>query len=147
MDDNTLLDTNLEDRPAEFEYASSGQRFANYIVDQIVLYILSGIGGVVLGTLSPSIVEDETGLNFVSIFIAIAISLAYYTFMEGSTGKSVGKYVTGTRALTEDGEPLPMNKAFVRSLCRLIPFEAFSFLGSIRGWHDTISKTMVVRDR
>lgn len=147
MEDNSLLDSNLDEAPVNYDYASSGLRFANYVVDQIVLYILSGAAGLVLGLMSPSVVEDETGLNIISIIIALGVSLAYYTLMEGSTGKTVGKYVTGTRAFTEDGEPLDMSKAFIRSLCRLIPFEAFSFLGSYRGWHDTISKTMVVKDR
>ncbi|HNE29546.1 MAG: RDD family protein [Saprospiraceae bacterium] len=147
MEENTLLDSNLEETPVNYDYASSGLRFANYVVDQIVLYILSGAAGVVLGIMSPSVVEDEAGLNIISILIALGVSLAYYTLMEGSSGKTVGKYVTGTRALTEDGDPLDMSKAFIRSLCRLIPFEAFSFLGSVRGWHDSISKTMVVKDR
>ena len=32
-----------------------------------------------------------------------------------------------------------------RTLCRIIPFEAFSFLGTPpKGWHDVIPKTMVV---
>lgn len=68
--------------------------------------------------------------------------------MEGAfNGKTIGKYLTKTRALREDGSPLGWDKAFVRSLCRLIPFEGFSYLGSnLLGWHDTISKTMVVED-
>lgn len=147
MDDNTLLDTNLEDTPVDYDYASTGQRFANYLIDQIVLYVLSGLIGAVMGFLSPSIAEDETGLNIASILIALVVSLGYYTIMEGSSGKTIGKYITKTRALTEDGEPMDMGKTFVRSLCRLIPFEPFSFLGGPLGWHDTLSKTMVVRDR
>ena len=98
MEENTLLDSNLEDTPVNYDYASSGLRFANYVVDQIVLYILSGAAGVVLGIMSPSVVEDEAGLNIISILIALGVSLAYYTLMEGSSGKTVGKYVTGTRS-------------------------------------------------
>lgn len=131
----------------EYEYASTGQRFGNYLIDQIVLYVLSAVAGGILGLMSPSIAEDETGLNIASILIALVVSLGYYTLMEGSSGKTIGKYITKTRALTEDGEPMDMSKTFVRSLCRLIPFEPFSFLGGPRGWHDTISKTMVVRER
>ena len=45
----------------------------------------------------------------------------------------------------EDGS-LPSSTGYLkRSFSRMIPFEAFSFLGSeARGWHDTISKTYVV---
>lgn len=147
MDDNTLLDTNLDETEVNYDYASTGQRFANYLIDQIVLYVLSAVGGGVVGLLSPSVVDDEAGLNIISILIALVVSLGYYTLMEGSSGKTIGKYITKTRVFTEDGETIGMEKAFVRSLCRLIPFEAFSFLGGPRGWHDTISKTMVVRER
>ncbi|MCY1461177.1 hypothetical protein D9M71_788050 [compost metagenome] len=36
----------------------------------------------------------------------------------------------------------------IRTLCRLIPFDALSFLGkSERIWHDSISKTFVVEKK
>ncbi|MFT6808347.1 MAG: hypothetical protein ACJA01_001571 [Saprospiraceae bacterium] len=36
---------------------------------------------------------------------------------------------------------------FKRSLCRLIPFEIFSFLGEpLMDWHDKISGTKVIED-
>ncbi len=36
----------------------------------------------------------------------------------------------------------------IRSFSRLIPFEAFSFLGTpCRGWHDSISKNYVVDNK
>jgi hypothetical protein len=42
----------------------------------------------------------------------------------------------------------PFGTMVLRSLCRLIPFEPFSFLGSdARGWHDSITKTRVVRKK
>jgi uncharacterized RDD family membrane protein YckC len=49
--------------------------------------------------------------------------------MEASTGKTVGKYVTGTQVLTEDGEQPSVGTIFIRTLCRIIPFEPFSFFG------------------
>ncbi len=37
--------------------------------------------------------------------------------------------------------------AFIRSLCRLISFEQFSYLGGgLNGWHDSLSNTQVVQD-
>lgn len=145
MEDNTLLDTNLEESQWDYEYASTGQRFANYLVDQIIM-VVAAIGIDLFRSVN-TFGESSGAFDFAGIFIGWIIALVYYTLMEGSTGKTVGKYVTGTRALTDDGEPLDMGKAFVRSLCRLIPFDAFSFLFGARGWHDSISKTMVVRDR
>ena len=73
----------------------------------------------------------------------------YYIIMEYVfKGKTFGKLLTKTRAVTEYGERMDLGTIMVRSLCRLIPFEAFSFLGEegTKGWHDTISKTKVIYD-
>ena len=60
-------------------------------------------------------------------------------------GKTIGKYITKTVVVMEDGSKPKSSNILLRSLCRLIPFEAFSFLGAKgKGWHDTISKTYVV---
>jgi len=149
MEQNTLLDQNLYDEPDyEHEYASSNQRFGNYLIDQIVLYLLSSVGGFVLGLVAPAVTEEELRLRIVSFFISVMISIAYYTLMEGGFGgKTIGKMITRTHALREDGEQMDIGKSFVRSLCRFIPFDPFSFLGSSSGWHDSVSKTMVVKDR
>lgn len=141
-----LLDSEMNEAQTDYDQASNGQRFGNYLIDVIAYYILSLVAGVVLGIVAPGVAEDEASLNIASILIAIVILLGYYTLMEGSGGKTLGKYITGTRAVTENGEPLTMGQAFTRSLCRLIPFEPFSFLFG-RGWHDSLSKTMVIRDR
>ena len=45
-----------------------------------------------------------------------------------------------------NGEKPGTQEILIRSLCRLIPFDAFSFLGAPdKGWHDSISKTYVVK--
>jgi uncharacterized RDD family membrane protein YckC len=64
---------------------------------------------------------------------------------ESLTGKSIGKYVTNTKVMMADGSKPEPYSIFIRSLSRLIPFDQLSFLGTIpRGWHDTLSKTVVV---
>jgi len=51
----------------------------------------------------------------------------------------------GTIVVDERGNKISFGKAALRSLCRIIPFEAFSFLGEEgRGWHDTITNTYVI---
>jgi uncharacterized RDD family membrane protein YckC len=148
MDQQTLLDNDFNDEPVEYEYATQGQRFGNYIIDRIVVFILAAVAGGVLGAFSPEIAEDDAALNIAGIFISFAVSFFYYTIMEGAmNGKTIGKFITRTRALRHDGAALDMGKAASRSLCRFIPFEPFSFLGEgASGWHDTISGTIVVKD-
>ena len=144
--ENTLLDHD-ELQPNELIIASTGKRFANYLIDVIGFYIFVILFGGIFGFLFFS-EESEAGTSIiVSWFFGIVIIVSYYTLLEGSLrGKTLGKYITRTRAVTADGEPVDFHKAFIRSLCRLIPFEAFSYLGGGLGWHDTISNTMVVED-
>jgi uncharacterized RDD family membrane protein YckC len=67
--------------------------------------------------------------------------------MEGSAkGKTLGKLITGTRALKMDGGNLTWKVAFMRSLCRIVPFEAFSAFGG-NPWHDRWTDTIVVKER
>ena len=45
-----------------------------------------------------------------------------------------------------DGTKPDSGQILKRTLCRLIPFNVLSFLGSpCNGWHDTISDTYVVK--
>jgi len=67
--------------------------------------------------------------RFIQYLLGIVVGYAYYVFFEGVTGRSIGKYFTKTKVVTEDGEKPNFETILVRSLCRFIPFEAFSFLG------------------
>jgi uncharacterized RDD family membrane protein YckC len=82
------------------------------------------------------------------LFIGIVILLLYYTLCEKVfNGKTVGKWVSGTRAIREDGNELTIQDAFSRSLCRLIPFEGFSIWLGYGLWHDVWTRTKVVRSK
>lgn len=131
----------------------SGLRFANYIVDNIGVYIFAVIIGVllflVLSVLDPELLDDYL-YNDTLLFdwlLGLAITVLYYFGFESALGRTPGKLVTGTKVVDENGNKPTLKMIFVRTLCRFIPFEAFSFLGSNTGWHDTISKTRVVKVR
>jgi len=132
--------------------ATKGTRFANLIIDYIMQIVLGAIIGIVIGIASELtgsyglyeiIIESESTLSDY-IFGAI-ILLIYFNVIETLTGRSIGKYITKTKVVLYDGSKPTFNEILVRSLCRLIPFEQFSFLGDDgKGWHDSISKTYVV---
>nr|WP_321243154.1 RDD family protein [uncultured Psychroserpens sp.] len=132
--------------------ATKGIRFANYIIDYIV-QILAGVAiGVLIGILSEltgnyvlyDLVVETEGRLADYIFGAI-ILIIYYIIIETLTGRSVGKFITKTKVVLYDGSKPKFSDILVRTLCRVIPFEAFSFLGTEgKGWHDSISKTHVV---
>ena len=59
-------------------------------------------------------------------------------------GRSLGKLITGTMVVNENGSLPTSNDFLKRNFSRIIPFDAFSFFGA-RGWHDSWSNTKVVK--
>lgn len=119
-----------------------GVRFANLLIDTICVYALFFIvvfTAVIIKLSNGGMVEDSQVFYFV---LSYAILIGYFTVLEALTGRSVGKFITGTRVYRLDGQPLTWKDAFLRALIRLIPFEAFSGLG-FAPWHDEWTKTTV----
>ena len=142
--------TNLLNEFSEptFEYASAGQRFVNYLIDLIIFYVLMFIVGIFIGIAAVAGLAsiESVAVTILTYVFAIAFYLLYYTLLEGSKGKTLGKLVSKTKVVTEDGTPMTYNKAFVRSLSRLVPFEPLSVFFGLKMWHDQWTNTMVVKD-
>jgi uncharacterized RDD family membrane protein YckC len=65
--------------------------------------------------------------------------------MELYFSRTFGKYFTKTVVIKHNGSKPKVKSIVIRTLVRMIPIEAFSFLsGNSRGWHDTLSVTYVV---
>ena len=132
-------------------YASKSKRFANFVIDYIGQLII-GAGFGVLMVILANITGDYEYVawidnmgNLGEYAMGIVILIIYYLVFESLTGRTLGKYITNTKILTEEGQKPEVDKILYRTLSRMIPFEAFSFFGEAgRGWHDTISKTVVV---
>ncbi|WP_297333719.1 RDD family protein [Flavobacterium sp.] len=130
--------------------ASSGKRFANLLLDWVVVYAFSLLTGVFLGLLSllgidgPLIWLSQAD-GFDNLVVTVLIWTFYYSITESIFSRSIGKFITGTKVVMQDGSKPSAGVIILRSFCRLIPFEAFSFLGSPpRGWHDSLTETYVV---
>ena len=132
--------------------ASGGKRFVNYLIDTIVFLVLMFMFGMLLGMLNPASVDpmtaDDPGLGLIDI-LSILLYVAYFSLLEIIfKGTSLGKLITGTRAVREDGSYITPKEAFLRALSRLVPFEPFSALGSPSyPWHDKWSRTYVIDER
>lgn len=142
-----ILDVNAEAIP--YEDASLGLRFANNIIDSIFLQY--GVGFVFeygfLELAGNMAISNETYIILNALFWII-IMVLYYAFCEAYTGKTLGKLLTQTRVVTMQGEKPTFGQCIGRSFARMVPFEAFSFLGGEpRGWHDRWTKTRVVKEK
>jgi uncharacterized RDD family membrane protein YckC len=135
------------DQIVVLNYASQGQRFGNYIIDRILAYgfafmIAFGIG-MIYGLRGESADGVFEGLPL--YLLMYSAYLSYYTLFEAlNKGRTVGKMITGTYAIATDGTPITWKLAFLRSLSRLVPFEAFSGF-SAAPWHDRWTETTVVK--
>jgi uncharacterized RDD family membrane protein YckC len=68
--------------------------------------------------------------------------------MEFRFGKTVGKFLTKTKVVNEDGMPPSFKNCILRSLSRMVPFEPFSLLmDGQTAWHDRWPKTYVVQEQ
>lgn len=130
--------------------ASTGKRFANFLIDigfcWIFTFVFAFFFGVILVIISPSsiniLTEDNKLINYIIAYIA---GFIYYSTFEFIWGKTPAKFITGTMVVDENGNTPKYTAILLRTVCRFIPFEAFSFLGdNAIGWHDTFSKTRVV---
>lgn len=145
---NEILDDFRREHP-RIVLAGKGKRLTNYIIDYFVIM------GVFIGILSiaPSLgieidlePDPNTSISLPLNLLNITITVFYYILAEGGNGGvTIGKMVTRTRAVRQNGDPMDMNDVLLRSICRIVPFEPLSFLGSLPlGWHDKWTKTIVI---
>lgn len=141
----------------EYIMASPAQRFLNWFVDNLVLrlvvtYVTGEIFVRLLLDIAPEYTRRvflEKGIEafFISYLFVICHYIFYYTICElAFKGRTLGKLISGSRAIRTDGGDLTVKDAVLRSLCRMVPFEVFSGLG-FKPWHDKWTNTDVVKTR
>lgn len=145
----------FDDMEYRLVQASMGKRFLNYLIDVIVFGVLIFISLMVVASFNPQLIEtliikNETGqLSFVQQLLIQVIYGTYMFIVEALfKGKSLGKLVTGTRVVKQNGSPIMIRDAQLRGLCRMVPFNAFSALGNPSfPWHDRWTRTYVIDEK
>jgi uncharacterized RDD family membrane protein YckC len=137
--------------------AETGVRLAHYLLDSIgvtiIFYGFMFLAMLVMGLFSDELdgpSNFETVVGTLLMLFGLGSFPAYFIVFEYFWGKTPAKFLTKTVVVTEGGKRPSFWNIVGRTLCRFIPFEPFSFLFSggsqAQGWHDSISKTLVVRD-
>jgi uncharacterized RDD family membrane protein YckC len=131
--------------------ASKSQRFLNFVIDLFVVYMLTiGIGAAIniIGELIGNFKLSEWIISLSiteNIIGGLIVLFFYYTIMELYFSRTFGKYFTKTMVVKHNGSRPKVKSIIIRTLVRMIPIDAFSFLSNdARGWHDTLSVTYVV---
>lgn len=131
--------------------ATRTNRFVNFIIDSLLVGIIQvgategcntlykKYGNEILH-IGPPVVD-----NMKYLLLAMALNIVYFGLFESLTMRTPGKFVTNTMVINNDGTKPGDGRIFFRTLCRLIPLEAISFLWQPAvGIHDSFSKTRVV---
>ena len=145
----TSVDEDIRPRLVQ---ASRGKRLLNYLIDVIIFYIVMIAIGMLINIMAPELFyEIESGPAF--NIIDQIVSLLIYALLLGAEealfkGKTIGKLITGTKAVIEDGSPISARTAFLRGLCRAVPFCVFSALDTpSHPWQDRWTRTYVIDEK
>ena len=125
--------------------ASKGRRFGTLVVDYVGFYLCGALAGFTM-----AILFGQAGIRALQsipqLLMGLVIVFLYYLVFEGAWGRTPGKMVFGTTVVDASGRKPPLGTIAKRTLCRMIPFEAFTFFGE-SGLHDRLSATRVVMTR
>jgi len=132
----------------KFNYATSNKRIGNYAIDMLAIVAVEMLTGAFLiafygrdSAIYSLLFNDSIG-KLIFIFL---LNVLYYTLFEAITGRTIGKYFTKTKVVTLTGEKPGWAGILLRSVCRFIPLDQISYLlNSDSGWHDSLSKTIVI---
>lgn len=141
----------LLDIEVNYIRASAGKRFGNYIIDIIFFYVVFTVIVFLLALFMPESINyllvnsSEWAIQLIAlIFYSILLSAIEALF----NGKTLGKLLTGTRAVNLDGSSISVSTAFKRGFSRALPFCGFSALGSpCNPWQDSWTDTMVIDEK
>lgn len=120
--------------------ATTSARIINYIIDSVASF---GLVFLIL-TVAQFILGDVIPIFFL-VLILVSFA-AYFIILELLFQKTLGKFITKTKVVKLDGAKPSQRDIIIRTVCRFIPFDQFSFLLLKDGFHDVLSKTKVVKE-
>ena len=129
----------------------NGPRFGHFIIDllafEVIITLIQYMVSLVELAFGSHSVPGITAIYVGSLFGLLLYPLMYFV-SEHLWQRSPGKFLTKTLVIDEYGNKPDLRQLVLRSLIRLVPFEAFSCLGDTYsyGWHDRWSQTYVVTE-
>jgi len=108
-------------------YAGVGNRIVAIIIDHIIVGLITLLLAIPLGlqmftAAAAGMVNPMAYLGSMVGFWALSLVLwlVYFTYMEGSSGQTLGKRLLRIKVVKENGKPLTYVDAFVRTLLRIV---------------------------
>jgi len=136
---SSQTNNNYSFNTSELKLATWGERFVAWLIDVIILGVFSGITGsfIILGW----------GIPFGAL-----LSFLYWTIMDGSYGRSIGKMAMHIKIANKDGASINMGNAVVESFGKsfLLPLDVIIGLilypNSQQRLFNHVSETIVIKE-
>jgi uncharacterized RDD family membrane protein YckC len=144
-----------------------GRRVVGYIIDSIVYSLViaaswwlltdkigAGLdGGIKIGDTRHAFTSGHASNRTVWVIIIAAFAILYFIVIPGITGKTIGKWLTGTTIVRADGRPPGIWRQFVREFMWIIDglfVNLVAFITAMASKNhqrvgDMLAKTYVVR--
>ncbi len=141
MQDEILDEEVISGGADSLNIAKPATRFLTYLIDIIVYYAISFGLGMIAG------MGAGEEVSAIASILSLATFFLYYVIMEAAFGKTVGKMVMKTRVVDTNGGAASAGAVILRTICRIVPFEAFSVWmdGNVM-WHDKWASTRVIQE-
>lgn len=94
-------------------------RIAAFVIDFVLISIASGLAWAAVIGLS----------QLLAAVLYSVVGLAYFVYLEGTYGQTIGKMVMDVVVVTEDGDPIDYLRAAIREFVRLVDTLPYPFHG------------------
>lgn len=107
--------------PGELERPTALRRFACLIVDGLIFGIINLIAGAAMGFSAVGVETDSQfqafALRFWLMMVVLTfLFIAYQTYFHAKWGQTLGKMAGKIKVVSDEGQPISMQTAFIRSL-------------------------------
>jgi uncharacterized RDD family membrane protein YckC len=140
-----LLDLRSGVRGGVLDLAPIGRRFWAYLLDTVIIYIVSMTIGVITGTIVAN-TGPNAALTCGSALLSLLFTIGYDAVLVALRGQTIGKMALKIKVVSETGEDVTTGQSWGRALAKLIPFAQFValFNDQRKGIHDMLAHTRVV---
>lgn len=141
---------------AATELAGFWRRLVAYIIDSIIVGVVTGIIQSVIGLIVQASSTDTTGASVRSGLVGLIIGLLYFGYLWSRNGQTLGYMALGLKLVKTDGSPVSFVLGMVRYLLIYLSFLLCAIPAIISAFmiglgqqkqaiHDVIVGTQVVR--
>jgi len=141
-----LLDVRSGVRGGVLDIAPIGRRIWAYLLDTLILYIVS-IAIVTVTTIIASTSSNAAAsVSCIGSLLPMLFFIAYDAILVAVRGQTLGKMALKIKVVRETGDNVTTGQAWGRALAKLIPFAQFValFNDERKGVHDMLAHTRVV---